>query len=102
MHSFTDSSGSWRPGSCPSLSEMRLHLPSGLLKELKSRSSCCHQSDALWEALEKFRDTDPPVGLPTAKTTLETVTTPLPRLLAERKSVQWDEEEEQDEAREPC
>ncbi|RLW05229.1 hypothetical protein DV515_00005258, partial [Chloebia gouldiae] len=39
-----------------SLSEMRLHLPSGLPKELeKSLSSCCHQSDALWEALEKFR-----------------------------------------------
>ncbi|XP_030824181.1 uncharacterized protein LOC115915166 isoform X1 [Camarhynchus parvulus] len=39
-----------------SLSEMRLHLPSGLPKQLeKSLSSCCHQSDALWEALEKFR-----------------------------------------------
>ncbi|XP_058280152.1 E3 ubiquitin-protein ligase TRIM11-like isoform X2 [Hirundo rustica] len=37
-------------------SEMRLHLPSGLPKELeKSLSSCCRQSDALWEALEKFR-----------------------------------------------
>lgn len=42
--------------SFPSLSEMRLHLPSGLPKQLeKSLSSCCHQSDALWEALEKFR-----------------------------------------------
>ncbi|XP_068032129.1 C-type lectin domain family 2 member B-like isoform X2 [Anomalospiza imberbis] len=39
------------------LSEMRLYLPSGLPKELeKSLSSCCHQSDALWEALEKFRN----------------------------------------------
>ncbi|KAM4879359.1 uncharacterized protein FYW23_015461 isoform 2-T2 [Sylvia borin] len=37
-------------------SEMRLHLPSGLPKELeKSLSSCCRQSDALWEALEKLR-----------------------------------------------
>ncbi|XP_064592851.1 uncharacterized protein LOC135460111 [Zonotrichia leucophrys gambelii] len=42
--------------SFPSLSEMRLHLPSGLPRQLeKSLSSCCHQSDALWEALEKFR-----------------------------------------------
>ncbi|KAM4879362.1 E3 ubiquitin-protein ligase TRIM11-like isoform 4-T5 [Sylvia borin] len=83
-------------------SEMRLHLPSGLPKELeKSLSSCCRQSDALWEALEKLRDTDPPKGLPTAKTTLESGTTPLPQLLAERRRVQWDEEEEQNEAREP-
>ncbi|XP_064259268.1 uncharacterized protein LOC135289525 isoform X2 [Passer domesticus] len=38
------------------LSEMGLHLPSGLPKELKkSLSSCCHQSDVLWEALEKLR-----------------------------------------------
>lgn len=44
----------------------------------------------------------PPVGIPTAKMMLETVTTPLPQLLAERKSVRWDEEEQQDEAREPC
>lgn len=41
------------------------------------------------------------MGLPTAKKTLETGTTPLPQLLAERKSVRWDEEEERDEAREP-
>lgn len=45
-------------------------------------------------------DTDPLMGLPTAKKTLETGTT-LPQLLAERKSVRWDEEEERDEAREP-
>ncbi|XP_062369751.1 E3 ubiquitin-protein ligase TRIM11-like isoform X3 [Cinclus cinclus] len=85
-----------------SWSEMRLHLPSGLPKELeKSLSSCCRQSHALWEALETFRDTDHPMGLPTSKTTLETGTTPLPQLLAERKSVWWDEEEEQVKAREP-
>ncbi|XP_030916640.1 uncharacterized protein LOC102040053 isoform X2 [Geospiza fortis] len=84
-----------------SLSEMRLHLPSGLPKQLeKSLSSCCHQSDALWEALEKFRDMDPPKGLPTAKMTLETGTTPLLQLLAERKRVRLDKEEEQDEGRE--
>lgn len=35
------------------------------------------------------------MGLPTAKTTVETGTTPLPQLLAERKSVRWDEEEEE-------
>lgn len=81
--------------------ETRLHLPSGLPKELeKSLSSCCRQSDALWEALEKFRGTDPLMGLLTEKTMLETGTIPLPQLLAERKSVPWDEEE-QDEAREP-
>ncbi|XP_014107857.1 PREDICTED: E3 ubiquitin-protein ligase TRIM11-like [Pseudopodoces humilis] len=83
-------------------SEVRLHLPSGLPKELeKSLSSCCRQSDALWEALEKFRDTDPTMGLPTAEMTLETGTTPLPQLLEERKSVQWDEGQGQDEGREP-
>ncbi|XP_058720738.1 E3 ubiquitin-protein ligase TRIM7-like isoform X2 [Poecile atricapillus] len=46
-------------------------------------------------------DTDPTMGLPTAEMTLETGTTPLPQLLEERKSMQWDEEEGQDEAREP-
>lgn len=34
------------------------------------------------------------MGLPTAKTMLETGTTPLLQLLAERKTVWWDEEEE--------
>lgn len=47
-------------------------------------------------------DTDPPMGLPTAKMMLETGTTPLLQLLAERKRVWWDEEEEQDEGREAC
>ncbi|KAL9820966.1 uncharacterized protein GJ701_016302 isoform 2-T2 [Geothlypis trichas] len=55
LHSSTDSLGSWRPGACPSLSEMRFHLPSGLPKQLDKSLSSCHQSDALWEALEKFR-----------------------------------------------
>ncbi|XP_010391149.3 uncharacterized protein LOC104685169 isoform X1 [Corvus cornix cornix] len=84
-----------------SWSEMRLHLPSGLPKDLeRSLSSCCCQSDALWEALERFRDMDPLMGLHIEKKTLETGTT-LPQLLAERKSVRWNEEEEQDEVREP-
>ncbi|XP_077028020.1 uncharacterized protein LOC143692217 isoform X4 [Agelaius phoeniceus] len=55
LHSSTDSSGSWRPGACPSLSEMRFHLSSGLPKQLDKSLSSCHQSDALWRALVKFR-----------------------------------------------
>ncbi|XP_039585752.1 uncharacterized protein LOC120512010 isoform X2 [Passer montanus] len=58
---WTEYKGEWQHGKekenhLVNLSEMGLHLPSGLPKELKkSLSSCCHQSDVLWEALEKLR-----------------------------------------------
>ncbi|XP_050770783.1 E3 ubiquitin-protein ligase TRIM11-like isoform X3 [Gymnogyps californianus] len=66
--------------------EMRLHLPSGLPTELeKSLSSCRRQRDALREALKEFR----------AKTTPEPGAAPLPQLLADRKSVRWDEERDE-------
>ncbi|XP_029862155.1 E3 ubiquitin-protein ligase TRIM7-like [Aquila chrysaetos chrysaetos] len=93
-----------------SWSEMRLHLPSELPAELeKSLSSCRRQRDALWEALKEFRDTGQPETKPRrrkcpsaeekAKPPREPSTVPLPQLLADRKSVRWDEE--RDEAEEP-
>ncbi|KAM6188504.1 zinc finger protein RFP-like isoform 2-T2 [Sarcoramphus papa] len=80
--------------------EMRLHLPSGLPTELeKSLSSCRRQRDALREALKEFRGPQPPPptcpAFPTAKTTPEPGAAPLPQLLADRKSVRWDEERDE-------
>ncbi|KAM6228700.1 uncharacterized protein M6G45_016228 isoform 3-T3 [Spheniscus humboldti] len=100
----TGSSGSWRPSPCPSWSEPRLHLPSGLPAELeKSLSSCRRQRAALREALEEFRGMGRPETKPgtrncpsteeKAKAPPEPGTAPLPQLLADRKSVRWDEEE---------
>ncbi|XP_049649007.1 E3 ubiquitin-protein ligase TRIM7-like [Accipiter gentilis] len=94
-----------------SWSEMRLHLPSELPTELeKSLSSCRRQRDALWQALKEFRDTGQPETKPgrgrcpsaeeKAKPPREPGAVPLPQLLADRKSVRWDEEE-RDEAEEP-
>ncbi|XP_076216739.1 E3 ubiquitin-protein ligase TRIM7-like [Aptenodytes patagonicus] len=87
-----------------SWSEPRLHLPSGLPAELeKSLSSCRRQRAALQEALEEFRGTGRPETKPgtrncpsteeKAKAPPEPGTAPLPQLLADRKSVRWDEEE---------
>ncbi|XP_050770781.1 E3 ubiquitin-protein ligase TRIM7-like isoform X1 [Gymnogyps californianus] len=86
--------------------EMRLHLPSGLPTELeKSLSSCRRQRDALREALKEFRERGRPKtkaergGFPSAeekaKTTPEPGAAPLPQLLADRKSVRWDEERDE-------
>ncbi|KAM6228698.1 uncharacterized protein M6G45_016228 isoform 1-T1 [Spheniscus humboldti] len=87
-----------------SWSEPRLHLPSGLPAELeKSLSSCRRQRAALREALEEFRGMGRPETKPgtrncpsteeKAKAPPEPGTAPLPQLLADRKSVRWDEEE---------
>ncbi|XP_049653715.1 E3 ubiquitin-protein ligase TRIM7-like [Accipiter gentilis] len=94
-----------------SWSEMRLRLPSELPAELeKSLSSCRRQRDALWQALKEFRETGQPETKPgrgrcpsaeeKAKPPREPGAVPLPQLLADRKSVRWDEEE-RDEAEEP-
>ncbi|XP_074990807.1 E3 ubiquitin-protein ligase TRIM7-like isoform X2 [Calonectris borealis] len=94
-----------------SRNEMRLHLPSGLPTELeKNLSSCRRQRDALQEALREFRDTGRPEAKPgtwnfpsaeeKAKAPPEPGAAPLPQLLADRKSVRWDEEE-RDAAGEP-
>ncbi|XP_042658253.1 E3 ubiquitin-protein ligase TRIM11-like isoform X2 [Tyto alba] len=84
-----------------SWSEMRLHLPSGLPAELeKSLSSCRRQRAALREALEESRENSD-TGSPEAKPSPgkspsaeeRAKAAPVPQLLADRKSVRWDEEQ---------
>ncbi|XP_074666601.1 pyrin-like isoform X2 [Strix aluco] len=79
-------------------SEMRLQLLSGLPRELEKSLSCCRrQREALQEALQEFRDTGRPEAkpgagqFPSAKEKAKAAS--LPQLLADRKSVRWDEEQ---------
>ncbi|XP_066842904.1 uncharacterized protein [Anser cygnoides] len=95
----TASSGSWRPGACPSWNEARLQLPPELEKSLRS---CRRQHAALEEALKELRDPGRSKPRPGTGKTLSTEEkakgTPdpgsaPPQVLADRKSVRWDEEQ---------